>query len=75
MWGNRRLDFEFSTSNLAYNSYRSQAHLVRRTGFFVKNPETVLPSRRYADAQIPSASMREIHQCHHLQPTWIQKRQ
>ena len=75
MWGIAGLDFEICTSNLAYHSYRSQAHLVRLTGFFVKNPETELPSRRYADAQIPSASMREIHRCHHPQPTWIQKHQ
>ena len=65
MCGIAGLDFEYVTSNLAYPSYRSQAHLVRLGGFFFKNPETALPSRRYADAQIPSASMREIHRCHH----------
>ena len=64
MWGIAGLDFKFHTSNLAYHSYRSQAHLVRLTGFFVKNPGTAPPSRRNADAQIPSASMREIHRCH-----------
>ena len=75
MWGTAGLDFKIRTFNLAYPSYRSQAHLVRLGGFFLKNPETELPSRKYADAQIPSASMREINRCHQQQPTWIEKHQ
>jgi hypothetical protein len=34
MWGTAGLDFTNSTFNLAYDSYRSQAHLVRLGGFF-----------------------------------------
>jgi hypothetical protein len=72
---NRRLDLDFAISNLAYPSYRSQAHLVRLSGFFVTNPETVLPSRRTADAKRRSASIRESHRCHQPQPPWVQKHQ
>ena len=71
MWGIAGLDFKLALliqptipAEVKHISFVSE-------DFFVKNPETELPSRRYADAQILSASMREIHRCHYLQPTWI----
>ena len=47
MWGTAGLDYKFATSNLAYDSYRSQAHLVRLGGFFQKSRHsTALTEKR-----------------------------